>query len=286
MVRMRFDRDAKFAVTAAYEAARELGHAHVGTEHLLLGLAKAAPGVLPDGWTLAELRSRVAGHLRSETRARSTRSGDRLYFTDRARAVVQRSEQVARDEGRSAVTAKDVLAALAADRGGIAWIILQGLGIAGSELADAEAEEEGWRGVLGLIAVTDDSELPFYEQIARRIREAVAQGELIPGDRLPPLRRLAEALDLAPGTVAKAYRQLERDGVVETLGAQGTVVSPPQAAGSETSEQRIAELADLLRPVVVAAFHMGSAAEELSRALERAVAGVFGSSTGDVENSS
>ena len=286
MVRMRFDRDAKFAVNAAYEVAREMGHAHVGTEHLLLGLAKAAPGVLPSGWTLGELRNRVAGLLRSETRARATRSGDRLYFTDRARAVLRRSEQVARDEGRNAVTAKDVLVGLAADRGGIAWIILKDLGIEGSEAADAGTQEEGWRDVLDLIAVTDDSELPFYEQISTRIREAVAHGELIPGDRLPPVRRLAEALDLAPGTVAKAYRELERDGVVETLGAQGTVVSPPQAAGSEMSEQRVVELTDLLRPVVVAAFHMGSAAEELFRALERAVAGVFASTTKEVENSS
>ena len=286
MVRMRFDRDAKFAVNAAYEAARELGHAHVGTEHLLLGLAKAAPGVLPNGWTLGDVRTRVVGHLRSENRARRTGSGDRLYFTDRARAVVQRSERVARDEGRSAVTAKDVLSALAADRGGIAWIILHDLGIKVSHTDDTETLEEGWRGVLALIAVTDDSELPFYEQIARRVREAVAHGELIPGDRLPPVRRLAEALDLAPGTVAKAYRELERDRVVETLGAQGTVVSPPQAAGAGTSEQRTAELTELLRPVVVAAFHMGSAVDELFRALERAVAGVFASSTGEAENSS
>ena len=285
MVRMRFDRNAKFAVAAAYELASELRHDHVGTEHLLLGLAKAAPGVMPGGCTLDELRTRVVEQVPATTRSRRTGPGHRVYFTDRARSVVQHAEQMARAEGRGAVAAADVLSALAADRGGVAWTILQELGVEGGHEATDVAEEEGWHGTLELITVTDESEEPFYEQIAGRIREAVAHGRLIPGDRLPPVRRLAEALDLAPGTVAKAYRQLERDGVVETLGAQGTVVSPPRAAGAANVEQRIAQLADLLRPVAVAAFHMGSSADELFRALERAVVGVFSSGTGEAENS-
>lgn len=57
-----------------------------------------------------------------------------------------------------------------------------------------------------------------------------------PGTKLPPVRRLAEDLGIAANTVAKAYRQLETEGHIETRGRNGTVVlDPPDAAESETS---------------------------------------------------
>jgi len=66
---------------------------------------------------------------------------------------------------------------------------------------------------------------PPYEQVRRQVTALVDAGELRPGDRLPPVRRLAEDLGLAANTVARAYRELEQSGVIETRGRAGSFVS-------------------------------------------------------------
>lgn len=65
---------------------------------------------------------------------------------------------------------------------------------------------------------------PPYEQLKHRVLQGRADGTLPAGTRLPPVRRLAEALGLAANTVAKAYRELEAAGVIETRGRQGSFV--------------------------------------------------------------
>lgn len=64
-----------------------------------------------------------------------------------------------------------------------------------------------------------------FEQIREQITAQVADGALIVGTRLPPVRALAEMLGVAAGTVARAYKELEAAGVVETRGRSGTVVA-------------------------------------------------------------
>lgn len=64
-----------------------------------------------------------------------------------------------------------------------------------------------------------------YEQIREQIRAQVTSGELNPGTRLPTVRRLAGDLGLATNTVARAYRELESLGVIETRGRAGSVVT-------------------------------------------------------------
>ena len=64
-----------------------------------------------------------------------------------------------------------------------------------------------------------------YEQIRAQVVALVAAGRLAPGDRLPTIRALATDLGLAPGTVARAYRELEESGVVTTRRRAGTVVA-------------------------------------------------------------
>jgi len=66
---------------------------------------------------------------------------------------------------------------------------------------------------------------PPYAQLREDVRRRVAAGTLAPGTRLPPVRKLAEELGLAPNTVAKAYRELEHLGVIETRGRAGSFVS-------------------------------------------------------------
>lgn len=66
---------------------------------------------------------------------------------------------------------------------------------------------------------------PPFEQLRRQVREQVETGTLAAGTRLPPVRALAAELGLAANTVARAYRELEADGVLDTRGRAGTFVA-------------------------------------------------------------
>jgi DNA-binding transcriptional regulator YhcF (GntR family) len=75
------------------------------------------------------------------------------------------------------------------------------------------------------VTVDGDSAVPPYEQIRDQLAERVRTGSLAPGTRLPTVRGLAAELGLAANTVARAYRELEALGLIETRGRAGTVVS-------------------------------------------------------------
>jgi DNA-binding transcriptional regulator YhcF (GntR family) len=66
---------------------------------------------------------------------------------------------------------------------------------------------------------------PPFEQLRRQIAEGAAKGSLPPAHKLPTVRQLATDLGLANNTVARAYRELEADGVVETHGRKGTFIA-------------------------------------------------------------
>lgn len=76
------------------------------------------------------------------------------------------------------------------------------------------------------------SAVPPYEQIRQQVKVLVAGRSLPPGTRLPPIRQLANDLGLAGGTVARAYRELESDGIVRTRGRHGTIVAQEPAQES------------------------------------------------------
>jgi DNA-binding transcriptional regulator YhcF (GntR family) len=86
-----------------------------------------------------------------------------------------------------------------------------------------------------------DDGAPPYEQVRAQISEQARSGALPVGYRLPTVRGLAESLGLAANTVAKAYRALEADGVIETRGRNGTFVA---AAGS-AAERELAAAAQV-----------------------------------------
>jgi DNA-binding transcriptional regulator YhcF (GntR family) len=79
-----------------------------------------------------------------------------------------------------------------------------------------------------MITVDASSASPPYEQIRAQLAAHVDTGELQPGDRLPTVRRLAEDLGVAANTVARAYRELEQSGVIETRGRSGSYVTGDQ----------------------------------------------------------
>lgn len=91
---------------------------------------------------------------------------------------------------------------------------------------------------LGLRLVVDlDGAAPPFEQVRDGIRAQVDDGTLAPGHRLPPVRTLATSLGLAANTVARAYKELEALGVVETRGRAGTFVA---GAGVERAARQAA----------------------------------------------
>jgi DNA-binding transcriptional regulator YhcF (GntR family) len=84
------------------------------------------------------------------------------------------------------------------------------------------------------LAIDHAASAPPFEQLRMQVLEAVRAGELAPGTRMPTVRALAAELELAVNTVAKAYRALESDHVIETRGRNGTFVS---ATGDPTEQQ-------------------------------------------------
>ena len=91
------------------------------------------------------------------------------------------------------------------------------------------------------------SALPIYRQITDGIRRSVAAGILAPGEKLPSVRDLATRLLVNPNTVAKVYRDLERDGLLDTRRGDGTYVSADAATMAEGERRRL--LSDQFRAV-------------------------------------
>jgi len=97
--------------------------------------------------------------------------------------------------------------------------------------------DRGGRGVNLLVDASAPT--PPYEQIRAQIARMVGGGVLAPGVRLPTISQLANDLALAPGTVARAYKELERDGVVVSRRRSGTSVAaaPPKVPAREIREE-------------------------------------------------
>jgi GntR family transcriptional regulator len=73
--------------------------------------------------------------------------------------------------------------------------------------------------------ITPGDGAPIYRQIIDQVKNLVAAGRLKPGDEMPPIRALAQQLIINPNTVARAYRELEAQGVLVSRQGSGTVVA-------------------------------------------------------------
>ena len=100
--------------------------------------------------------------------------------------------------------------------------------------------------MMEIVINTSDS-LPVFAQIIKQIKKAVLSGELSPESALPSIRQLANDLELNHNTVAKAYRLLERDSVIQTKGYRGTFIHPDAKANStvDLNEWVISKLSKL-----------------------------------------
>ncbi|WP_295660583.1 GntR family transcriptional regulator [uncultured Nocardioides sp.] len=94
-----------------------------------------------------------------------------------------------------------------------------------------------------LVVVDPDDPTPPFEQVRRQLADLIAVGRLAAGDRVPPLRQLAGDLGLAVGTVARAYRELEAAGLLESRRGGGTRVTRSARPVTDDRRTRIDELA-------------------------------------------
>jgi GntR family transcriptional regulator len=112
------------------------------------------------------------------------------------------------------------------------------------------------------------SGVPFYRQVIDQVLLAMADGRLKPGTQLPTVRQLAVDLSVNLNTVAKAYREMEIRGIVQTQQGTGTFVAA--RAGSKSRERRKA-LQDLVDRLIANGEALGIPMEDLVEALvERA----------------
>jgi DNA-binding transcriptional regulator YhcF (GntR family) len=106
-----------------------------------------------------------------------------------------------------------------------------------------------------IIEVRTDSLVPPYDQIRTQIETMAASGVLPPGHQLPSIRQLAGDLGLAPGTVARAYRELETAGIVVTRTGRGTSIATTAPQLSE--QERRTRLGTAARDYVEAIQRLG-----------------------------
>jgi GntR family transcriptional regulator len=121
-----------------------------------------------------------------------------------------------------------------------------------------------------------DGRVPIYQQIVQQVKYLVASGRLRPGEELPPIRVLAERLVINPNTVARAYRELERAGVVSKRSTTGTFVS---AAGAPARAEALVVLEARADALLGEASRLGVGLDEvceLLRERERVRSGTEG----------
>jgi DNA-binding transcriptional regulator YhcF (GntR family) len=107
-----------------------------------------------------------------------------------------------------------------------------------------------------IIRVTDDSPDPPYEQVRTQIADAIESGELAAEARLPTVRHLADELGLAVNTVARAYRELEMAGLVETRGRHGSFVAPLDTKARRQAVRATRTFADAMRRLGISPYEM------------------------------
>ena len=114
--------------------------------------------------------------------------------------------------------------------------------------------------------VDSKSGVPFYRQIIEQVKFAISRGDLKSGDQLPTMRQLAVDLAINPNTVARAYRELQSDGVLETVRGTGLAVAP--GADKRCRTDRVKLIRQRLRQVLVEAWQSRLDAGQLRSLVE------------------
>ncbi|HTN01460.1 GntR family transcriptional regulator [Planctellipticum variicoloris] len=113
--------------------------------------------------------------------------------------------------------------------------------------------------------IVPSSRVPIYQQLVQQVRSGVARGDLAAEERLPSVRQLSRDLVINPNTVARAYTELEREGMLHTRPGLGVFVA---AVKTElTKDVRRRRLVELLDGLLTEAVHLGFSREEVQKLL-------------------
>ncbi len=275
---VQFSDELRLVLRRAREECSRLGSPLIGTEQVILAVlatpeSEASRLFTSVGLAATELRSRLEALTKAAPAARSTkgRPAAHIPWTSKAKHVLVAAVDEARGLDQAPVTSGHLLLGVLADEASVVGLLLAERGVTLGRMRALVKKGVGPSANLH-IELDDTSESLIYEQIGTQIQEAIATGRLLPGQRLPPIRQLADELGVAPGTVARAYGDLETAGIVVTDRARGTFVAHPR---DDTPKDRPIAIRDLLRPAVVAAFHLGSSDRELRAALEEAMSDIY-----------
>lgn len=121
-----------------------------------------------------------------------------------------------------------------------------------------------------IVEVDPDSAVPAYEQLRLQVARLVRSGTLGAGERLPPIRQLAADLELAPGPVQRAWRELEVEGLVHGDGRRGTRVAPSERWRPPSDDEDALRAA--ARTFTLAARQLGASPEQARAAVDDALA--------------
>jgi GntR family transcriptional regulator len=113
--------------------------------------------------------------------------------------------------------------------------------------------------------------LPIYDQVVRQVKFAVAGGAIKEGELIPSVRELARELTINPNTVARAYRQLQDDGVLVTV--RGTGLAVASGAGNRCQQERVELIRSRLEQVIAEAKQSRIEPEKLRELVERQLGG-------------
>ncbi len=117
--------------------------------------------------------------------------------------------------------------------------------------------------------IDNSSNRPVYQQLIDQVKRDIALGRLIKGEKLPTVRDLARQLAINPNTIAKAYRQLEQEGIIVTRPGSGAFVANLDSHLSKAVKERL--ICEELERIAVDAYHMQIDWNTLSQWFETAV---------------
>jgi GntR family transcriptional regulator len=113
------------------------------------------------------------------------------------------------------------------------------------------------------------SRVPIYRQLIEQVRQGIARGRMKPGARLPSVRQLSRELVVNPNTIARAYTELEREGVLNTRPGMGVFVAEPHPELNEAARRE--RLHSSLDGFLTEAVHLGFTVDEVMAAITERV---------------
>jgi len=119
------------------------------------------------------------------------------------------------------------------------------------------------------ILIDNSSGRPVYQQIIDQVKRDIALGRLVKEEKLSTVRELAVQLAINPNTIAKAYRQLEQEGIIVTRPGSGAFVANLDSSLSRAVKKKI--VSDELERIAVEAYHMQIDAQTLSEWFRNAI---------------